>query len=389
MKLSLDTLRIADEKGLRAIAFIFSGGVWFLVALALLSPFYLKPIPKSPCYLSSEDTFYTEVFSGYFPISPTENEEYFSSTRFRCIDPDSLDPSVAAEITEYYESYSEEGFMCILGESELSNAQSFVSYEYIPPEESLGTTCLNQSEVPDGIWQQGVASMRGHEMQPGLMIAGFVGLLLFYGLLIVFLLFIIVALAMAHIRLNALRLSPTQHPELFKAYKQAADALQVTVLPPAYVIDMGGDANAFAVKIAQRHMIVFFAETIERLVANGEVAELQAIAAHELGHVKLKHTSYQFFLLPFRMIPYLNVWLSRMQEYSADRAALYVAKDATIVKRALAKLVLGTYAATNLHTEEYIANSSKEWGLFTLIAKLLSTHPPLPERMKALENQEV
>ncbi len=217
----------------------------------------------------------------------------------------------------------------------------------------------------------------------------FSSMVLFYIFLILAAIYVSAGISMAFIRLNGVRISETQYAAFYQVYKKAAENLGIGKLPHAYIIHATGELNAFAIKIARRRMIVFYAELIETLVENNRFDELRAVAAHELTHVKLKHVNYWIFLMPFMAIPFLAKMLSRAREYSADRGAMAVCGDKEVVSQALLKLVTGKMIAKDINIDEYLAQPKSERGLFTWLARIISTHPPMPHRIAAVRNNRL
>lgn len=252
------------------------------------------------------------------------------------------------------------------------------TYEYT-------TSCLEQSAVPPEEWQKAVDYVLSLEKTEALSFRAIFGVIWMYVALIIFFIYATNALAMAHIRLNGVRLSPTQYPAFYKIYAETAKVLGLNPVPHAYVIRASGEVNAFAIKISHKRMVVFFAELIEELVDGEKLEELNAVAAHELTHVKLKHVNYWIFLLPWALVPFLGKWLSRAREYSSDRGAQWICKNKTTVSQALLKLVTGKFVAKEVDIEEYVTQLKTERGFFVWLLKIISTHPPIPKRIQAIK----
>jgi Zn-dependent protease with chaperone function len=218
-------------------------------------------------------------------------------------------------------------------------------------------TCLPKEEVPPEIYSNAVEklaaaiSASAPPIDPKAAAGRFFSVILFYIFLIFSFIYISTALAMAMIRLNGVRLSKTQYPAFYKIYEEAAKKLGLQKIPNAYIIHTGGDLNAFAIKITRKKMVVFYADLIENLVEGQKFDELQAVAAHELTHVFLKHIHYWLFLMPFRILPFLTPLLSRMRETSADRGALMVTENHAVVSQALVKLATGKFVAQHIDVD--------------------------------------
>lgn len=323
MKLTLETLRTPAERVWLTLAVLFSGTVWLSILAAYGFVFLYTPQPLPICYY--------------------EDYDY--------------------DAEEYYYTY------------DIVTAASEIDMD----------ECLEESSIPADL----VTEAHSEALAAALTnkIAGIFASILplvYIGAFFVFI-YVSTALTMAYIRLNALRLDKNQYPEFYEVYVKAAQKLGVNRIPPAYVIDADGAANAFAIKIAHKRMVVFFAELVDRLIADGKLDELEAVAAHELTHVKLGHIQWWFALLPFTLLPFSGKALSRAREYSADRGALFVTENVQATSMALLKLVLGVRMAKIANVPEYITASSSERGVFATLARLTGTHPPIPERIRALE----
>lgn len=391
MNITLPNLQTRREKNMFTVAAIFSTLVWGGVLAAIASPLYIEPIVKPCVWQEQPDEFYTDYFEGYFPISTKEKALHFAHIpESACVEHSLISKDALVAMNTYFTNYSDEYLDCILPESMINELQTVpYTYEFaniytLTSEQRLNIECLDQSQVPATTWQEAYIDAQKSTINPGWFIAGAaVAFLLYLGL---FLAIVIVAqgIVLAYIRLNGVQLSVNQYQTFYNIYTEVAKELHITHVPEAYIIDQGGNANAFAIKLVRRRMVVFFAELIERLVEEENYDELRAIAAHELTHVRCKHINYALFLLPFKMIPLVGPAYARMQEYTADRGALYIVKDPAIVASALLKIVTGRYVAKQVNVLEYIEQGKRQKGLFVFLAKLITTHPPLPYRIEAL-----
>jgi Zn-dependent protease with chaperone function len=150
---------------------------------------------------------------------------------------------------------------------------------------------------------------------------------------------------------NGIQLGPRQLPSLWRMVHSVAERFGMPA-PLAYVTGEGG-ANAFAFGV-HRHSIGLTSGLIDLMSDR----ELEAIIAHELGHVMCQHMLYRQvgvtlsrgtteLLAPFaRLSPAaLNgsfaiafmCW-SRAAEYTADRAALLMLRDAEALASCLSRL---------------------------------------------------
>ena len=267
-------------------------------------------------------------------------------------------------------------------------------YDYMPMSEATfyGYTsyCLDASAVPADTYQNIMQDLQKdfNTVTARFGMAAGPAIVILYALLFFFFIWMATAVSMAFIRLNGVRLSKSQYPAFYEIYEKTAHELGLKKVPSAYIIHAAGDLNAFAIKIAQKRMIVIFAELIENLVEGGKLDELHAVAAHELTHIRLKHVNYYFFLMPFYLFPILGKMLSRAREYSADRGAALMCKNKKSVEQALLKLVTGKMVAKEINVDEYLKQPDEEAGFFTWLANIISTHPPVPLRIARVRDMK-
>ncbi|MGF1602466.1 MAG: M48 family metallopeptidase [Thermosynechococcaceae cyanobacterium] len=142
-----------------------------------------------------------------------------------------------------------------------------------------------------------------------------------------------------------------QLPDLFQLLQEACEILDVE-MPQLYVKQNPvPNAYTFAMR-GQQPFIVIHTSLIELL----EPAEIQAVIAHELGHLKCEHgvylTAANLVTLAVGQSPLgalvaqslqmqMMAWL-RCAEFTCDRAGLLVAQDPKIMASVLMKLAGGS-----------------------------------------------
>ncbi len=217
-----------------------------------------------------------------------------------------------------------------------------------------------------------------------------------------------------------------QHPELWQAVEAAAVGAGLPVTPAVYIIEDPAP-NAFAAGRDPRHAYV--AATTGLLETMGP-RELRAVMAHEIAHVRnrdvrlmaltavlagalliLSDILLRVFIFgggrnnsnnPFALIGVLvalilapigaamiQMALSRRREYLADASAAEITGDPEGMARALAVLQADTRqvghvgrATAHLYIESPLV---KGRGLLGNLGGMFQTHPPLDDRIEALE----
>jgi len=195
---------------------------------------------------------------------------------------------------------------------------------------------------------------------------------------------------------NAVILSRQQFPRIYEVVDDFARKLVLKRVPDVYVMTGQGALNAFASESWGKSFIVLHSELFsdqDDSIMDG----LAYIIGHELGHIKLKHTSifYTLPLVPWMLlssIPYFgflfglpfNV-LSRFREYSCDRVGASLAPEGI---NGLLLLAAGRYVYQQVDLNLFLeqARSREMRGRWMGIAELFSSHPFVANRVRTLYN---
>jgi Zn-dependent protease with chaperone function len=187
---------------------------------------------------------------------------------------------------------------------------------------------------------------------------------------------------------NSIKISEKQFPEFYNILKRLSKELNLNEVPDAFLIQEGGVINSFATRLYfRRNYVVFYATVVEVAYREKDFDSLEFIAAHELGHVKAGHVTllYNISIFPVTFIPVLNnlLWnaLSRAREYTADRIAINLVPSG---KKGLIVLSAGKHLYKNVNYEDYLEESKTSEGFWIWSTNLLSTHPILLRRIKAI-----
>jgi len=199
-------------------------------------------------------------------------------------------------------------------------------------------------------------------------------------------------LSLALIRMNSVKVSETQFPEFYEALVRLSERLQLKTRPDMFIINGNGVLNAFATRLVFRKVLVFYSDLAEALLIekDGKLdqKQLEAVIGHELGHHALKHTDlFNWLLTPGMVVPFLGKAFSRSREYSSDQVMRSLIDDNEPCQRALVKLAAGRKLGQRVHIPSIAKQAQEERGFFSWWAELLSTHPFLPQRIKAIEKE--
>ncbi|MFT5686892.1 MAG: Zn-dependent protease with chaperone function [Myxococcota bacterium] len=190
------------------------------------------------------------------------------------------------------------------------------------------------------------------------------------------------------------------HPRLFQLYTDVLDTFDITDDWPLYVVPMGG-INAGAVGMNSPFLVI--SEEASRLSS----ADIRVIMAHEVGHVLSGHVLYRTMmrlLLNFSWVAFSSVvgipvivaalmatveW-ERKSELSADRASALAMGGSAEVRHVLEYLNTGHDDALQERLNKLKLNLSDETkekiqGALEALQKLITKHPPIEDRIAAVE----
>lgn len=200
---------------------------------------------------------------------------------------------------------------------------------------------------------------------------------------------------------DAVRLGPDQVPALWDLQTKVASCLDLERTPPLF-ITQAPVGNAMTFGIRNPSVIVF-----SSLAKDYTSDEVQAVLAHEAGHVLSDHQTYGTILillhelldgvfgeLPLAGLPVRGLYLAllewhRAAELTCDRAAAIEVGDPMVVCRLLMRLAGG--AVPEMNIEAFIRQATEyaeEVDLFALASRVTvelgRTHPLAVRRVREL-----
>ncbi|HET8771317.1 MAG TPA: M48 family metallopeptidase [Gemmatimonadaceae bacterium] len=161
---------------------------------------------------------------------------------------------------------------------------------------------------------------------------------------------------------NAVRVGPTQRPDLDALWTEVLTTMDWPVRPPLYVT-LTPHVNAGAVGFGEPFVVINSA-SLEHLTRD----EVRVLLAHELGHVMSGHVTYRTIaqvillvgmgnlpLLAVALLPFQVAILEwyRKSELSCDRASLLDAQDPDLVLTTFMKLAGGPEYGDKLDLEAF------------------------------------
>jgi Zn-dependent protease with chaperone function len=167
--------------------------------------------------------------------------------------------------------------------------------------------------------------------------------------------------------------TPDQFPEIADALNQICEQFQVKQQPKVIVLN-ARMLNAFAIKIAQKHVIVLLSETLEGVL--DRPAELRFFMGHELAHIVLDH-GWRGVFERYKPAKY-----KAARELTCDNCGCACAGDVTAAMTALKRLGAGNALHPRLNDQylereaDYIYSGLTGWFLRQYLR-----YPPLGKRL--------
>jgi hypothetical protein len=154
-------------------------------------------------------------------------------------------------------------------------------------------------------------------------------------------------------------------------------------VPDAYLLQAGGALNAVATKFLRSRFVVLYSDLLEACGDDEKARDM--IIGHELGHIRAGHLNGMWLLAPGFLVPFLGAALSRAREYTCDRYGLALSGDTRGALAGLTILAAGKERGPHVNVRA-LAHQKLEMNTgWMTIGKWLAGHPPLCDRVSALE----
>jgi Zn-dependent protease with chaperone function len=206
-----------------------------------------------------------------------------------------------------------------------------------------------------------------------------------YLILIVLFLFFRFGVMIGYIRGNAVKLTATQFPDIYKVFVTQSEQLQLAFIPTVYIMQSGGVLNAFATKFMGRNYVVLYSEMVETYYQQDK-SILEFVIGHELGHIKRNHMLKKLLLMPSSIVPFLGSAYSRACEYTCDNIGHALCPSGA--KSGIVLLASGRGIYKMVNVSEFVAQDSTDGGFWKWFAEKISSHPTLVKRLAPYANEK-
>lgn len=207
---------------------------------------------------------------------------------------------------------------------------------------------------------------------------------MYAGLIISFII-LQLGLLIGYLKGNAVKINEKQFPDIYNIVKNQSEALGLAKTPQVYLLQAGGLLNAFATQFLGSNYIVIYSDVLEEAY-EGNLASVEFIIGHELGHVKRKHIFKNFILFPSIVVPFLSQAYSRACEYTCDNIGAALSPKGT--RNGLVLLAAGKKLYKKVNVQQFMYQSKEEGGFWAWFAEKVSTHPKLSKRVLKFKADE-
>jgi Zn-dependent protease with chaperone function len=175
------------------------------------------------------------------------------------------------------------------------------------------------------------------------------------------------------IRAIGVTVSERQFPAIFSAFDEICNASGIKKKPTLIVVNQS-EHNAFAVRYANKNVIVLYSALLETSLVN--IVELKFILGHEIAHIVLSRKArdcYEVFKPAF---------FRAAREMTCDNFGMAVSRDSDSALNAMRKLPAGKELASSLDIEALKSEADEIGSGITgwLLGWFLS-HPPVGKRI--------
>jgi Zn-dependent protease with chaperone function len=206
-----------------------------------------------------------------------------------------------------------------------------------------------------------------------------------YAAVIIFFVIIQLGVLIGYLKGNAVKINDHQFADIYEIVKKQCAALEMSKIPDVYLLQNGGFLNAFATSFLGKNYVVIYSDVLEEAYENN-LASVEFIIGHELGHVKRKHLLKRMLLLPSAVIPFLGSAYSRACEYTCDSIGASLSPKGA--RTGLLLLASGKRLYKKVNTERFMYQSVSEGGFWSWFAEKISTHPKLSKRVSQFKGAE-
>lgn len=183
----------------------------------------------------------------------------------------------------------------------------------------------------------------------------------------------------AMLRGNAVEVTPDQFPDLHARHVRACEKLGIADRPTLYLLNSDGILNALATRFLGSDYVVLYSSIVDALQDDPDAIDFYI--GHELGHVRLKHLTRGWLLMPVSWLPLVGAAYRRAQEYSCDLHGSACCDNEQSAVNAVSVLAAGHTRWKTLARNQWLHQVRATGGFWMSFHELTNDYPWLTKRM--------
>ncbi len=183
----------------------------------------------------------------------------------------------------------------------------------------------------------------------------------------------------AYLKGTAIRITPSQFPDLHARLTACAERLGLSRAPDCYLLNGQGGFNAFATRFLGRDFVVLFSDVVDALEERPGAVDFYL--GHEMAHIHRGHLRWRPVLLPGSLLPLLGAAYHRACESTCDRYGAACCSDPGDAAAAITALAAGEKRWKTLSVDDYVAQAGQSGGFWMSFHELVSDYPWLVKRV--------
>lgn len=183
----------------------------------------------------------------------------------------------------------------------------------------------------------------------------------------------------SHVKGNGVALSEAQLPDLHAQFVACCERLQMAQRPQAYVVNGNGGLNAYATKFLRSQYLVLLSDVVDAMRHHPD--GVRFYIGHELGHLRMRHLSWQFLRWPVLWLPLVGAAYARARESTCDRHGAACSSSPENAARAIAALAAGGRRWQQVDLPAFREQATQSSGFWMSFHELTSPYPWLTKRV--------
>jgi Zn-dependent protease with chaperone function len=208
-----------------------------------------------------------------------------------------------------------------------------------------------------------------------------------YFFMILFYLWFYKVYLVAYMKGNGICVSESQFHDIFEIYCDMAKSIGIKKIPPLFILQQGGLLNAFAVRLSGKDYVAIYSDIFS--LYKSDIEAVKFVLAHELGHIKRKHSQKRFWTFPSSIIPFLTPAYSRACEYTCDNIGSSFISDEIGRLHGLLLLAGGKDIYKEIDINNYLETAKQNRSFAVTFINMFIFHPYLPRRIQNLQKNAV